>query len=56
MHYPQCNGGGDWALTLTDDDKHGVGCLYGAARGAPFDTSTCPVTPPSAVSGAPSRP
>lgn len=57
MHYPQCNGGGDWNLTLTDDDKHGVACLYGAALGAPFDASTCPVTPQTGVSsGAPTRP
>jgi hypothetical protein len=53
MHYPQCNGGGDWSLVLTDDDKHGVACLYGAARGAPLDTGTCPNAVPSAVSGAP---
>lgn len=29
MHYPQCNGKGDWSLTLTDKDKNGVACLYG---------------------------
>src|SRR5207237_167497 len=29
MHYPQCNGKGDWSLVLTDKDKNGVACLYG---------------------------
>jgi serine protease len=29
MHYPQCNGRGDWSLTLTDKDKNGVACVYG---------------------------
>lgn len=33
MHYPQCNGQGDWSLTLTDKDKNGVACLYGPAAG-----------------------
>jgi hypothetical protein len=56
MHYPQCNGGGDWSLVLTDDDKHGVACLYGPAVGAPFDAASCPSAPPSAVSGAPATP
>jgi serine protease len=56
MHYPQCNGGGDWSLVLTDQDKHGVACLYGAASGTPFDAASCPSTPPSAVSGAPANP
>lgn len=34
MHYPQCNGGGDWTLTLTDMDKRGAACLYGALPGS----------------------
>lgn len=34
MHYPQCNGGGDWTLTLTDMDKRGASCLYGAVAGS----------------------
>jgi serine protease len=34
MHYPQCNGGGDWSLTLTDMDKRGAACLYGALPGS----------------------
>jgi hypothetical protein len=33
MHYPQCNGKGDWSLLLTDKDKNGVACLYGPAAG-----------------------
>ena len=33
MHYPQCNGKGDWSLILTDKDKNGVACLYGPAAG-----------------------
>jgi hypothetical protein len=28
MHYPQCNGRGDWSLTLTPKDKSGVACVY----------------------------
>lgn len=42
MHYPQCNGGGDWSLTLTNFDKHGLACLYGAAPGFNIDTTICP--------------
>lgn len=30
MHYPQCNGKGDWSLTLTPKDKSGAACIYGA--------------------------
>ena len=51
MHYPQCNGLGDWSLTLTDIDKVGAACLYSAAVGFPFDPSVCPgdggPTPPA---------
>lgn len=28
MHYPQCNGTGDWSLTLTTKDKDGARSLY----------------------------
>jgi serralysin len=28
MHYPQCNGSGDWSLTLTASDKTGAKALY----------------------------
>jgi hypothetical protein len=42
MHYPQCNGLGDWSLTLTDADKTGAACLYQPAAGFPFDPTACP--------------
>lgn len=32
MHYPQCNGTGDWALTLTSKDITGAQKLYGVAK------------------------
>ncbi len=41
MHYPQCNGQGDWALTLTAIDNSGAACVYGAAPGFTIDTSIC---------------
>ena len=47
MHYPQCNGGGDWSLTLTSLDKDGSACLYGAAPGFPLNPANC-VSPPPA--------
>jgi len=53
MHYPQCNGQGDWSLNLTDRDKHGTACLYGPASGFTVDPNivkgpcaTGPITPP----------
>lgn len=39
MHYPQCNGLGDWSLTLTAKDENGAACLYSAAEGFEIDTS-----------------
>jgi hypothetical protein len=39
MHYPQCNGQGDWGLTLTHLDKNGAACVYGPAVGFTVDTS-----------------
>jgi len=30
MHYPQCNGSGDWSLVLTSRDSTGAALLYGA--------------------------
>ena len=42
MHYPQCNGLGDWSLTLTHQDQNGAACLYGAAPGFNVDTEICP--------------
>jgi hypothetical protein len=44
MHYPQCNGGGDWSLELTAKDESGAACLYGAAPGFQIDSNIC--TPP----------
>jgi len=41
MHYPQCNGKGDWSLTLTNFDKSGIACLYGAAPGFTIDPQIC---------------
>ena len=41
MHYPQCNGLGDWTLRLTETDKNGAACIYGAAAGFVIDTSVC---------------
>jgi len=41
MHYPQCNGKGDWSLTLTVQDKNGIACLYGPAPGFAIDTNIC---------------
>jgi len=47
MHYPQCNGGGDWSLTLTHKDRNGAACVYGAAPGFEVDPKICP-NPPQA--------
>ena len=33
MHYPQCNGTGNWSLALTTDDKAGAAALYGSPGG-----------------------
>lgn len=33
MHYPQCNGTGNWTLNLTTLDKQGAASLYGSAGG-----------------------
>jgi hypothetical protein len=41
MHYPQCNGMGDWSLKLTHRDQNGAACLYGAASGFAIDTAIC---------------
>lgn len=53
MHYPQCNGGGDWSLTLTDRDKSGIACLYGPAAGFTIDPGLVDVTACRASGGAP---
>ena len=39
MHYPQCNGRGDWSLALTDKDRNGSACVYGAASGFTLDSA-----------------
>lgn len=44
MHYPQCNGQGDWSLTLTPRDQSGAACLYGAAAGFNIDPTICTPT------------
>jgi hypothetical protein len=36
MHYPQCNGTGNWSLVLTALDIQGARVLYGAPGGAPY--------------------
>lgn len=41
MHYPQCSGKGDWSLTLTDQDKIGIACLYKQPGGAPMGPGKC---------------
>jgi hypothetical protein len=52
MHYPQCNGGGDWSLALTSRDQNGAACAYGPAAGFQVDPAVCaaptPTPPPSA--------
>ncbi len=45
MHYPQCNGGGDWSLALTARDRNGAACVYGAAPGFAVDPQLCPDPP-----------
>jgi serine protease len=45
MHYPQCNGKGDWSLTLTDKDKNGAACVYGPTP--PFSLDSSLVTDPA---------
>lgn len=41
MHYPHCNGFGDWSLTLTEADKSGIACLYNPSIGFSINTSIC---------------
>jgi serine protease len=55
MHYPQCNGKGDWALTLTNIDSNGAACLYGPAQGFTIDSSICqgPEEPPGPIACGP---
>jgi hypothetical protein len=54
MHYPQCNGMGDWSLTLTARDQSGAACLYDPAPGFTIDNTICqPSTPPTGTPGQP---
>jgi hypothetical protein len=50
MHYPQCNGGGDWTLQLTEFDRQGSACIYGPRPPFNVDPSSCggslPPVPP----------
>jgi hypothetical protein len=48
MHYPQCNGQGDWSLTLTAFDQNGIACLYGPAPGFTIDSTICTKEPSTA--------
>lgn len=48
MHYPQCNGGGDWSLLLTARDKAGAACIYGRGSNNSEDLGQCTYHPPTA--------
>lgn len=41
MHYPQCNGKGDWSLKLTGKDEQGAACLYGPGYGLQLKPGAC---------------
>ncbi|RDZ28587.1 matrixin family metalloprotease [Lysobacter silvisoli] len=51
MHYPHCNGGGDWSLTLTAADKAGAGCIYGKGSNNPENLGACRFRMPDVASG-----
>ena len=48
MHYPQCNGGGDWSLTLTGLDKAGAACIYGKGSNNTENLDQCTYHAPDA--------
>lgn len=48
MHYPQCNGGGDWSLVLTGLDKAGSACLYGKGSDNAENLAQCTYRAPDA--------
>ena len=48
MHYPQCNGGGDWSLTLTGMDKAGSACIYGKGSNNSENLGQCVYRVPDA--------
>ena len=56
MHYPQCNGQGDWSLNLTAKDKNGVACLYGPAAGFTIDPSLVTIADCATDQPAPASP
>jgi len=56
MHYPQCNGKGDWSLNLTDKDRSGVACLYGATPPFTIDPTLVKMEDCTADQPAPSSP
>lgn len=41
MHYPSCNGKGDGSMTLSEEDKRSVACIYGAAVGYALNPDSC---------------
>ncbi len=51
MHYPQCNGGGDWSLTLTALDRAGAACVYGKGTNNTEDLGQCVFRVPDAPAG-----
>ena len=51
MHYPQCNGGGDWSLILTGLDKAGAACIYGKGSSNTEDLGQCVFRVPDAPAG-----
>ncbi len=48
MHYPQCNGGGDWSLVLTAKDKLGAACIYGKGPANTGNLDECAFRGPDA--------
>lgn len=51
MHYPQCNGGGDWSLTLTALDRAGAACIYGKGTQNTEGLGQCTFRVPDAPAG-----
>jgi len=51
MHYPHCNGGGDWSLQLTGPDKAGAACIYGKGSNNTENLGQCQFQMPDVVSG-----
>jgi serine protease len=56
MHYPQCNGKGDWSLILTAKDKNGAACVYGPTPPFTLDPSLVDTAKCTADQPAPSSP